>query len=141
MIVIRLLQATDDILRCFPLMADLRPHLREDEFVSRVRGQQREHGYRLAVLEEDGAVRAVAGFRIAECLAWGRFLYVDDLVTARSVRFRGYGQQLFDWLLAEARREGCEQLHLDSGVQRYEAHGFYLKNRLHITSHHFTRVL
>jgi len=141
MIVIRLLQATDDILRCFPLMDDLRPHLREDEFVSRVRGQQREHGYRLAVLEEDGAVRAVAGFRIAECLAWGRFLYVDDLVTARSVRFRGYGQQLFDWLLAEARREGCEQLHLDSGVQRYEAHGFYLKNRLHITSHHFTRVL
>ena len=141
MIVIRLLPATDDILRCFPLMADLRPHLREDEFVSRVRGQQREHGYRLAVLEEDGAVRAVAGFRIAECLAWGRFLYVDDLVTARSVRFRGYGQQLFDWLLAEARREGCEQLHLDSGVQRYEAHGFYLKNRLHITSHHFTRVL
>jgi len=141
MIVIRLLQATDDILRCFPLMADLRPHLREDEFVSRVRGQQREHGYRLAVLEEDGAVRAVAGFRIAECLAWGRFLYVDDLVTSRSVRFRGYGQQLFDWLLAEARREGCEQLHLDSGVQRYEAHGFYLKNRLHITSHHFTRVL
>ena len=80
-------------------------------------------------------------FRSAECLAWGRFLYVDDLVTARSVRFRGYGQQLFDWLLAEARREGCEQLHLDSGVQRYEAHGFYLKNRLHITSHHFTRVL
>ncbi len=141
MIVIRLLEATDDILRCFPLMADLRPHLREDEFVSRVRGQQREHGYRLAVLEEDGAVRAVAGFRIAECLAWGRFLYVDDLVTARSVRFRGYGQRLFDWLLAEARREGCEQLHLDSGVQRYEAHGFYLKNRLHITSHHFTRVL
>ena len=141
MIVIRLLQATDDILRCFPLMADLRPHLREDEFVSRVRGQQREHGYRLAVLEEDGAVRAVAGFRIAECLAWGRFLYVDDLVTARSVRFRGYGQRLFDWLLAEARREGCEQLHLDSGVQRYEAHGSYLKNRLHITSHHFTRVL
>ena len=83
----------------------------------------------------------MAGFRIAECLAWGRFLYVDDLVTARSVRFRGYGQRLFDWLLAEARREGCEQLHLDSGVQRYEAHGFYLKNRLHITSHHFTRVL
>ena len=141
MIVIRLLQATDDILRCFPLMADLRPHLREDDFVSRVRRQQRDHGYRLAVLEEDGAILAVAGFRIAECLAWGRFLYVDDLVTARSVRFRGYGQQLFDWLLAEARREGCEQLHLDSGVQRYEAHGFYLKNRLHITSHHFTRVL
>ena len=56
-------------------------------------------------------------------------------------RWASLGWRLFDWLLAEARREGCEQLHLDSGVQRYEAHGFYLKNRLHITSHHFTRVL
>src|SRR5204863_6920664 len=108
MIVIRLLQATDDILRCFPLMADLRPHLREDEFVSRVRGQQREHGYRLAVLEEDGAVRAVAGFRIAECLAWGRVLYVDDLVTAGSVRVRGYGPQPFEWPPAGGRRGGVE---------------------------------
>ena len=58
-----------------------------------------------------------------------------------SGRFRGYGQQLFDWLLTEARQEGCEQLHLDSGVQRYPAHGFYLKNRLHISSHRFGRVL
>jgi len=138
---IRVLQASDDILRCFPLMADLRPHLREDEFVARVQRQQRNHGYRLAILEEEGAIRAVAGFRIGESLAWGRFLYVDDLVAAARVRFRGYGQQLFDWLLAEARREGCEQLHLDSGVQRHPAHGFYLKNRLHITSHHFGRVL
>ena len=79
--------------------------------------------------------------RIQSCIARLESDNVDDRVNARSVRFRGYGQRLFDWLLAEARREGCEQLHLDSGVQRYEAHGFYLKNRLHITSHHFTRVL
>ena len=138
---IRILQSSDDILRCFPLMADLRPHLREDEFAARVQRQQRNHGYRLAILEEEGAVRAVAGYRIGESLAWGRFLYVDDLVTDAAVRFSGYGQQLFDWLLAEARKEGCAQVHLDSGVQRYPAHGFYLKNRLHISSHHFGLVL
>ena len=39
-----------------------------------------------------------AGFRVAECLAWGRFLYVDDLVTVGSARFRGCGQRLLDWL-------------------------------------------
>jgi len=139
---IRLAQtAEDDILRCFALMVELRPHLLEDEFVSRVRRQQEVHDYQLAVLEEDGAIKAIAGFRISECLAWGRFLYVDDLVTAPSARFRGYGQQVLDWLLAQARAQGCAQLHLDSGVQRHEAHGFYLKNRLHITSHHFSRVL
>jgi hypothetical protein len=138
---IRLAQTPEEILRCFGLMMDLRPHLLEGEFVARVRRQQEEHGYQLAALEENSTLRAVAGFRISESLAWGRFLYVDDLVTAMGARFRSYGQQLLDWLLAQARSEGCAQLHLDSGVQRHEAHGFYLKNRLHITSHHFSRVL
>src|SRR5437867_12609576 len=97
---IRLAQAPEEILRCFPLMLDLRPHLLEGEFVSRVRRQQEEHGYQLAALEENDTVKAVAGFRVSESLAWGKFLYVDDLVTATDARFRGYGQQLLDWLLA-----------------------------------------
>src|SRR5262249_54896131 len=103
---IRIVQSNDDNLPCFPLMAALRPHLREDEFAARVQRQQRNHGYRLAILEEEGAVRAVAGYRIGESLAWGRFLYVDDLVTDAAVRFSGYGQQLFDWIVAEARKGG-----------------------------------
>jgi GNAT superfamily N-acetyltransferase len=86
-------------------------------------------------------VRAVAGFRIAEFLAWGRILYVDDLVTASAQRSRGHGQALFDWLVARARANGCAQLHLDSGVQRFDAHRFYLRQRMSITSHHFALQL
>lgn len=130
-----------EILRCFPVMAELRPHLVEREFIERVRRQQAQGGYQLVFLEDDASVKAVAGFRITECLWVGKFLYVDDLVTAASARFKGYGQQLLDWLIARAREEGCKQFHLDSGVQRFEAHGFYLKNRLHIVAHHFSRVL
>ena len=138
---ILLAQTDAEIQRCFPVMAELRPHLKEAEFLARVRRQQAKSGYELALLEEGGAVRSVAGFRIAENLSWGKFLYVDDLVTAASARFQGYGQQLLDWLLERARGHGCDQFHLDSGVQRFEAHGFYLKNRLHLVAHHFRRVL
>lgn len=135
----RIAQAEDrgSIVRCFAVMRELRTHLRDEgEFVARVE-RQREDGYRLAFVEAAGEVRAVAGWRVSENLAWGRFLYVDDLVTREADRGAGWGRMLFDWLAAEARRLGCAQLHLDSGVQRFAAHRFYLAQRMEITSHHF----
>lgn len=141
MTTICLAESEDEIRRCFPVMAELRPHLVGGDFADRVRRQQQESGYQLAFVEESGAARAVAGFRIAEFLAWGRILYVDDLVTSAAERSRGHGQALFDWLVARAKANGCAQLHLDSGVQRFDAHRFYLRHRMSITSHHFSLVL
>lgn len=139
---ISIAQSDADLLKCFPVMAELRPHLtKPEDFISRVRRQQRQHGYQIVFLQDEGAVRALGGFRIMEFLAWGQALYVDDLVTTEKARGHGYGQQLMDWLLNHARNEKCQEFHLDSGVHRFEAHGFYLKNRLHIKSHHFSRTL
>lgn len=138
---IRIARTKAEITRCFPVMAELRPYLIEDEFVERIRRQQKQAGYEMAFLDEAGAVRAVAGFRVTECLWAGRFFYVDDLVTAAGARNRGWGQRMMDWLLQRAREEGCKEFQLDSGVQRFEAHGFYLKNRLHIVAYHFRRML
>ena len=67
----------------------------------------------------------------------GRTLYVDDLVTRDSDRSHGYGAALFDWMVEYAREQGCEYVTLDSGVQRFAAHRFYLKRGMDITSHHF----
>jgi GNAT superfamily N-acetyltransferase len=137
---IRIVQTDTDILACFPVMAQLRTHLHEEAFLTRIRRQEQE-GYRLALLEDDGVVRAVSGFRFGESLAWGRYLYIDDLVTDERGRSHGYGQHLFDWLLDFARARGCEQVHLDSGVQRFGAHRFYLRNRMDIVAHHFALSL
>lgn len=138
---ISLAATSDEIARCFAVMRELRPHIADAEaFVARVQ-RQRANGYRLAALEDRGEVRAVAGYRITENLVAGRFMYVDDLVTRDADRSRGYGGKLFDWLEDEARSEGCEQLHLDSGVQRFDAHRFYLARRMAITSHHFGLAL
>ena len=133
-------EATTDaaIAACYPVMAQLRPYLLDDEFLPRVR-RQMANGYRLAYVEQESRPVAVAGFRQLENLAWGRFLYVDDLVTDENARSQGHGERLFDWLLAEADRLGCEQLHLDSGVQRFAAHRFYFRERMDITSYHFAR--
>ena len=130
----------------YPAMRALRTHYGDEAtFVERVDGVQRAEGYRIVGGFEDGTEHAlaVAGFRIGHMLAWGRFLYVDDLSTLPEARRRGYGRRLLDWLTDEARRQGCEQLHLDSGVtaDRYDAHRLYLNSGLAITSHHFARKL
>jgi len=137
---IALATSQTDIARCFSVMAALRPHLAETEFAASVQRLQQQ-GYRLAVLEDEAEVRAVAGYWLRENLAWGRHLYVDDLVAAESRRSRGYGGALFDWLLEQARATGCAALHLDSGVQRFGAHRFYLGRRMDITAHHFALTL
>jgi GNAT superfamily N-acetyltransferase len=130
----------EEIQRCFPVLAQLRPHLQESEFVNRVKRQQRE-GYHLAALAEKNIIKAVAGYRFATSLSWGHFLYVDDLVTAEDSRSRGHGQRLFRWLIEQAREHKCDQFHLDSGVQRFGAHRFYLSSRMDIIAHHFAMKL
>ena len=129
------------IARCFPVMRQLRTHFTDEQtFVAQVE-RQRADGYRMAFVEDEGAVRAVAGYRISESLFAGRFCYVDDLVTDATGRSLGYGGALFDWLVAEARAAGCGKLELDSGVQRFAAHRFYLTKRMSIASHHFSLEL
>ncbi|MCU0535845.1 MAG: GNAT family N-acetyltransferase [Hydrococcus sp. Prado102] len=137
---IQIAESDSQILNCFAVMSQLRSHLERDNFVERVR-RQMEMGYKLAFLEADNRIVAVAGFRISECLAWGKFLYVDDLILDEMARSRGWGQQLFQWLIEYAKHHHCEQLQLDSGVQRFEAHRFYFQQRMSITSHHFAMKL
>ena len=131
-----------DIARCQPVMVTLRPAMADPgAFVARVRAL-REDGYRLAGLEADGVIVACAGYRFGDKLAWGPHVYVDDLVTAPALHGRGHGGRLLTWLIDRAKAAGCESFHLDSGVQRFAAHRFYL-GRLHggramrISSHHF----
>ncbi|WP_445631689.1 GNAT family N-acetyltransferase [Nostoc sp. DSM 114167] len=137
---IQLAESNSQILKCFPVISQLRPHLEQDNFVEQVRYQMKE-GYQLAFLEVEKQAVAVAGFRISNCLALGKFLYVDDLVVDELKRSHRYGQQLFQWLIEYARNHECKHLSLDSGVQRFAAHRFYLMQRMSITSHHFSMEL
>ncbi|MEH2057620.1 MAG: GNAT family N-acetyltransferase [Nostoc sp.] len=134
---IQLVESDFQILACFPVMSQLRPHLEQSKFVEQVRYQMKE-GYQLAFLEVEKQAVAIAGFRISSCLASGKFLYIDDLVVDELNRSHGYGKQLFQWLIEYARNHECKHLSLDSGVQRFAAHRFYLIQRMSITSHHFS---
>ncbi|WP_338072645.1 GNAT family N-acetyltransferase [Halopolyspora algeriensis] len=126
--------------RAYPPMKELRPHLGSPEEFAALVQEQRPHGYRLvASLDTSGAAVAVAGFRFGRCLAWGRYLYVDDLSTMPHMRRRGHAGALLRWIETEAHRLGCTQIHLDSGTQRHDAHRRYLGSGYVISSLHFVK--
>ena len=129
-----------DLARCFSVMVQLRSHLTQPEFVSRVKRQQ-QSGYFLVYLEKEGSIKTLAGCRLLEMLAHGKILYVDDLITDTEERSKGYGGALFDWLVDYAKAQNCDSVQLDSGVQRVEAHRFYFSKRMYISSFHFSLQL
>lgn len=126
----------EQIQSCYNVMKQLRPHLDEKLFVGQVQ-RQLTQGYHLAYLEIDGEVRACAGFRILELLAWGKILYIDDLVTDSAMRKNGLASMLIKWVLEQAKAEQCDQVHLDSGPQRHDAHRLYLNHGFSIIGYHF----
>ena len=157
---IKVCQTDEEILDCFPVLSQLRPHLQETNFVKHVRLQETE-SYRLVYMklnsDDDNCdiiseemnstssdvvrnkVVAVGGARIMNNFAFGKILYIDDLVVDEKERSKGHGQTLFDWFLHHASDNGCNSLQLDSGVERYGAHRFYLTNRMEIRAHRFCR--
>ena len=134
---INVARSEKEISDCYLVMAELRPHVRPDEFVPMVKRLADIAGFRLAYLT-DGEVKAVAGFRISEWLAGGRYLEIEDLVSKSGERSKGYGGRLFDWLVEHARENNCSQVRLVSRVSRLDAHRFYLRKGMNLEAHYFS---
>lgn len=130
-----------EVAACFAVMVLLRPKLADaQEFAARV-ARQRAAGYRLLAAWRDGAPLALAGYRVEENLVHGKFIYVDDLVTAASERGRGHGARLLDAVMAEGRRLGCARLVLDTALDNVLAHRFYYRERLLARALRFSREI
>jgi GNAT superfamily N-acetyltransferase len=111
-----------------------------DRLIERVDGQ-RAAGYRVvgAFEEGDDEAQAVIGFKVTENLVWGRYLYIEDVVTRPSGRGKGHAPNLMEWVLAQGREAGCTSAHLNSGTgaDRRGAHRFYFNSGMRIAAHHF----
>ena len=139
---VKLADSDADLRRCFSVMRQLRSHVDQEEaFVAQARRQIAQERWRLAFVEDEGEVVAMAGFRLLECLATGKTLYVDDLVTREDRRSKGHGETLMRWLEDRARKAGCQTFSLDSGTQRTGAHKFYFRMGMVIPSFHFAKKL
>lgn len=131
----------DDIMSTFPIMHQLRPKLKIENYFELIQSLKNTDGYHLVALFHDKACVAVTGYRIRRRLFsdGNPEIYVDDLVTDNAYRSKGYGKMLFDWLIKECKKSACQAITLDTGTQRLEAHQFYYRQGMRVTSLHFRR--
>lgn len=133
---------TPEALRaCYPVIKQLRPHLQsEAEFLERVARQVAE-GYRLLAEWQDDRPVALAGYRLQENLVYGKFLYVDDLITTEAARGSQCGARLLDALSEVAAQSGCVRLTLDTGLANALAQRFYFRQGLLTSSMRFGKAI
>ena len=134
---VRLLKSDSEIDIVGNVILQLRPQYNLESLRKQI-STQRKNGYQIAYVAEHDDVLCVAGFVISEKLAWGKHIYIDDLVTDEHRRSTGAGAFLIKWFKNYAKENECQQIHLDSGVQKFPAHRFYLRERFKIASHHFS---
>jgi ribosomal protein S18 acetylase RimI-like enzyme len=87
-------------------------------------------GMRVAVIEEDGALIAFCKLVLASTLSAGysdaqRPLELKQLYTDPARIGGGLGKRLMDWALAEATREGADEIQLTVYSENVEAQRFY----------------
>lgn len=138
---IQSLQTPQTIPLAFDVFLELRPHLTDAQHFTEQVLHQQEEGYRLFAILEGVEVVSCIGFRILTTLAWGKIVYIDDLITKSTCRGKGYGNALLDYAVQYAQEQGCAQVHLDSGYTRNTAHRVYLNHGFEIACHHFAHKL
>lgn len=115
----------------------LRPHMPED-YVGRMK-EVFAGGAEMAVTVVDGQVAGIAVFRMLEKTHSGRDLYCDDLVTDEKQRSSGVGHALMQYMERICAERGCDTFSLDSGTWRQQAHKFYFREGMTISSFHFDK--
>lgn len=126
----KIVETEQELRACYPVMKELRPHLESEEaFVAQILRQQEQDYHILAVWDGDEVV-ALAGYRYQENTVYGRFLYVDDLVTAQQHRSRRWGALLLSKLTVFAEQAQCKRLVLDTGLSNGLAQRFYFREGL-----------
>ena len=126
-------------MQCFALMRELRPHLTDATAFTQQVIRQQAQGYLLLAAKQDTKVVALAGYRLQENLIYGRFIYVDDLVTSPDLRGQRLGEQLMDAIKAEVARQDCAYLVLDTGLGNALAQRFYFRQGFLSKGMHFVQ--
>ncbi len=119
-----------DLEKCFPIMKELRPHLKYEEYLAIYDEAHRRDGFEIVAIEENNQILAVMGYRILFDYVRGKHIYIDDLVSSESVRSKGLGAELLKYAEGVAKDLNCKTLRLcavienERGVQFYEKNGW-----------------
>ncbi len=129
-----------DLPRVLALIQELAAYERAPDAVTNTLEMMRRDGFGpepifgFFVLESGDELLGLALFYTAYSTWKGRMLFLEDLVVTEAARRGGYGRQLFDAVVGEARRTGAQRLKWQVLDWNEPAIGFYKKLGANIES-------
>lgn len=127
----------EEIKYCYEMMHQIREDLTERDFLSAI-SEQLKNGYKIVYVIQDEEIICIAGFTIGDKLSWGKHLLIEDFVTNKSIKSIEAAEALLNFIKIYAKQQKCNSIHLDSSIQKEEAHKFYLSQKMKIDSYHFS---
>ncbi len=132
--------SADDIVETYPIIRQLYTELTEEkyrEYVTELLGL----GYRRVIAKVGDTCVASAGFLMGVHFRFGKYIYVNDLVTDEDKRSCGAGKALLDWIAAEGKAQHCTTITLACNVDRHRSHRFYFREGYRIHGYYFMKQL
>lgn len=71
----------------------------------------------------------------------GKSCEPDHVILKPEYQNRGFGKQIFEFIFDYAREKGCETSELNSYVQNFKSHKFYMNHGYVIKGYHFLKKL
>ncbi len=121
-------QTKIDLERCFPIIKELRPSLTLSEYVLIYEEAHRTNGYEIVAIEENGKILSVMGYRVLYDFVRGKHIYIDDLVSTKEARSKGFGAELLFHAENVAKELNCKSLRLCTGLDNNRGMKFYERN-------------
>jgi GNAT superfamily N-acetyltransferase len=134
---IKYARSFEEIEQCWEVMKELRAHLNKENFVNQVLEMMQEK-YQIITIKHGHKVIAFAGFRAMHFLNSGNIIYIDDLCTLQDYRGKGHASELLDYIIEIGKQNKVNEIQLDSGYKRFDAHRLYLNKKFKIVAHHFS---
>lgn len=122
------------------LVRELTPELEAEQYYKMLE-EMVPHNYYQAGVYEGEKLIAVSGYWIATKIYCGRYLEIDNFVVAREYRSKQVGKMLVDWMLEEAKKQGCKAALLDAYVENFKAHKFYYNQGFIARGFHYLKWL
>ena len=137
---IEMLTDVTAMLKNFPLIQQLNPSMTVRQYEDRLMAIVRQGGYfQIVCRDEAGALLGLTGIWLGTQLWCGKYLEVDNFIVDESVRHRGVGKFIMEWVERKALDEKCEMIRLDSYVAAEKAHRFYFARGFKVEGFHMTK--
>lgn len=129
------LTSIDDMVAIFPVLSNMYPDLSIEEY-KEIIPKRKVEGYRMVGVFDGEKCVCAAGFWVGVRFYCGKFIQLDNMVSMPEARSKGAGKMLVDWIKAVGKTEGCNKIILDTYVENFEAHKFFLREDFLIRGYH-----